>query len=130
MSTKRKKNSINPAGKLVKFIKIHDDSPWEQDYYMCGMCGHAISFRTIERHAKESHGASRVELISVESGDERLPADNTTGKSVAHWCDNCTHHVSYHKLEVPHVCAAEECSCPGYDSMDERDKLGGGILRI
>lgn len=70
MSTKRKKNSRNPAGILVKFIKIHDDSPWEDDYYMCGMCGHAISYKNAARHAKDIHKARRIELIQIETGSE------------------------------------------------------------
>jgi len=70
MSKKRKQNSRNPAGILVRYIKIHDDSPWEDDYYMCGMCGHAISYKNTERHASELHRARRIELIQYETGSD------------------------------------------------------------
>jgi len=139
MSTKRKKNSRNPQGIKVTFIKIHDKSPWDEDYYMCGMCGHAISEKTAAKHAREVHKAGRIQLIEVTDTEIRSPADNTTGKSIAQWCDLCTHHMSYHRLEVPHVCSVEDCSCPGYDSMEERSQLlgissllraGGGLPNI
>lgn len=70
MSTKRKKNSRNLAGILVRFIKIHDDSPWDDDWYMCGMCGHAVKESEAGRHARFQHKARRLELITVEEGGE------------------------------------------------------------
>jgi hypothetical protein len=70
MSTKRKKNSTNPAGKLVKFLKIHDESPWDVDWYMCGMCGHAVMESQAVRHGRNAHKAQRIELIAIEQGSE------------------------------------------------------------
>lgn len=68
MSTKRKKNSINPAGKQVTFIKVHDDSPWEDDYYLCGQCGRVIAYKYTMKHAERTHHATRLQLLDVSTG--------------------------------------------------------------
>lgn len=68
MSTKRKKNSRSPIRPEVTFIRIYEkkDNPWPQDYYMCGMCGHAIAAKDVEHHAKKSHNAKSLKLLEID----------------------------------------------------------------
>ena len=75
MSTRRKKNSTNPRPVEVTFIKIYenDKNPWPLDYYMCGMCGHAISMKEVETHAKKNHKARSLKLVDVD--DAPLPGE-------------------------------------------------------
>ncbi len=68
MSRRRKKNSGNPQRPEVTFIKIYEDekNPWPSTYYMCGMCGHAISVKEVESHAKKAHNARALKLVEVD----------------------------------------------------------------
>lgn len=66
MSHKKKKNSRNPAGISVTYIKIYDESPWDDEWYMCGMCGHGISEKKVGLHAKYVHKASAIKLVTVD----------------------------------------------------------------
>jgi hypothetical protein len=77
MSTKRKKNSRSPWRPEVTFIRIYEPSenPWPLEYYMCGMCGHAIAAKDVEYHAKKSHNAISLKLLQIE--DTPLTDDET-----------------------------------------------------
>lgn len=51
------------AQKIVKFLIIPTDGPWDVIFYMCGGCGHAIKLRDVEEHAMKEHKADGVELF-------------------------------------------------------------------
>ena len=109
MSTKRKKQHRDPRPKEVTYIKLYepDENPWPSNYYMCGMCGHAIAEKDTMRHAQVAHRASSMRLIEVEetedteiAGDELRTSDllssergsdlsgNGTGSSGVREADN------------------------------------------
>lgn len=51
--------------KIVKFLLIKQENPWNPIFYMCGGCGHAIALRDVETHAREKHIADGVDLFEV-----------------------------------------------------------------
>jgi hypothetical protein len=57
--------------KIVKFLLILTDGPWDTIFYMCGSCGEAVKARDCEMHAKTEHMADGCTLYksAVEAND-------------------------------------------------------------
>lgn len=53
-----------PNSKIVKFLIIPTDGPWDTIFYMCGSCGDVVKTRDCETHAKDKHNADGCTLYT------------------------------------------------------------------